>query len=52
MLEKLLEETFRGCDTEKVFAPYRICPMGAHIDHQYGLITGFAIDHGIELYYT
>ena len=52
MLEKLLEETFGTQETERVFAPYRICPMGAHIDHQYGMITGFAIDHGIELYYT
>ena len=52
MLEKLLEETFGANETEKVFAPYRICPMGAHIDHQYGKITGFAIDHGIEIYYT
>lgn len=31
----------------KIFCPYRICPIGAHVDHQKGLITGFAIDKGI-----
>jgi len=33
------------------FCPYRICPIGAHIDHQYGKITGFAIDKGIHIAY-
>ena len=28
------------------FTPYRICPLGAHSDHQLGKITGFAIDKG------
>ncbi len=35
----------------RAFCPYRICPLGAHIDHQYGVVTGFAIDHGITLDY-
>ena len=34
---------------ESFFCPYRVCPIGAHVDHQYGLITGFAIDKGIEI---
>lgn len=34
------------------FCPYRICPLGAHIDHQYGIISGFAIDKGITITYT
>ncbi|MCK9331521.1 MAG: galactokinase family protein, partial [Candidatus Cloacimonetes bacterium] len=25
------------------FTPYRICPIGAHSDHNLGKITGFAI---------
>ena len=33
------------------FTPYRICPLGAHVDHQKGLITGFAIDKGIHIQY-
>lgn len=33
------------------FAPYRICPIGAHSDHQYGKILGMAIDKGIIITY-
>ena len=25
--------------------------MGAHVDHQHGLVTGFAIDKGVDLYF-
>lgn len=34
------------------FAPYRVCPLGAHCDHQLGKITGFAIDKGIYVVYS
>ena len=34
-----------------IFTPYRICPMGAHSDHQYGKVTGFAIDKGVHIVY-
>ena len=34
------------------FAPYRICPLGAHVDHNLGKITGFCIDKGINIAYT
>ncbi len=33
------------------FCPYRICPLGAHSDHQLGKITGLAIDKGIRIAY-
>ena len=33
------------------FCPYRICPIGAHSDHQYGIITGLAIEKGIHIAY-
>ena len=33
------------------FCPYRICPIGAHSDHQHGKITGLAIDKGIHIAY-
>ena len=33
------------------FTPYRICPLGAHSDHQHGRVTGFAIDKGIHIAY-
>ncbi len=34
------------------FCPYRVCPLGAHVDHQHGLVTGFAIDQGTSLDYV
>lgn len=37
---------------ERAFCPYRICPIGAHSDHQMGKITGLAIDKGISMYYS
>ena len=33
------------------FCPYRISPLGAHIDHQHGKINGLAIDRGIHMAY-
>lgn len=33
------------------FCPYRISPLGAHVDHQGGKINGFAIDKGIHIAY-
>lgn len=33
------------------FCPYRICPIGAHSDHNLGKITGLAIDKGIHIAY-
>ncbi len=35
-----------------IFSPYRVCPLGAHVDHQHGLVTGFAIDKGVDLYFN
>ncbi len=34
------------------FCPYRVCPIGAHSDHQFGKITGLAIDKGIHIAYS
>ena len=33
------------------FCPYRLSPLGAHIDHQKGIVSGWAIDRGVTLYY-
>lgn len=33
------------------FCPYRVCPLGAHSDHQLGRITGLAINKGIHIVY-
>lgn len=35
-----------------IFSPYRICPLGAHVDHQHGLVTGFAINKGVDLWFN
>ncbi|MBO4299408.1 MAG: GHMP kinase [Clostridia bacterium] len=49
----LCEERFRGIygkDPDGVsFSPYRICPIGAHVDHNLGKVTGLAIDKGIHI---
>lgn len=36
---------------QMIHCPYRVCPLGAHIDHQFGIVTGFALDHGVTLEY-
>jgi len=35
-----------------IFSPYRVCPLGAHVDHQHGLVTGFAINKGVNLWFN
>ena len=49
---KKFEETYKKDPVSVAFCPYRVCPMGAHSDHQYGKITGFAIDKGIHIAYA
>jgi len=43
------EKTYLKSPEDVSFCPYRICPIGAHSDHQLGKITGFAIDRGIHI---
>ena len=45
------EQVYRHPPAYTTFTPYRICPLGAHSDHQLGKITGFAIDKGIHIAY-
>lgn len=49
---KRFAKTYKKDPTAVAFCPYRVCPMGAHSDHQYGKITGFAIDKGIHIAYA
>ncbi len=42
----------KGDALYQLFAPYRICPLGAHVDHQHGLVTGFAFNSGIEFLFS
>lgn len=34
-----------------IFSPYRVCPLGAHVGHQHGLVIGFTIDKGVDLWF-
>lgn len=42
----------KGDALYQLFSPYRICPLGAHVDHQHGLVSGFAFDSGIEFLFS
>lgn len=42
----------KGDALYRLFAPYRICPLGAHVDHQHGLVSGFAFDSGIDFLFS
>ena len=46
------ERIYKRLPTAVSFCPYRISPLGAHIDHQYGVINGFALDKGIHIAYS
>ena len=37
--------------SKRIFSPYRICPLGAHIDHQGGAVLGRTINLGTTLEY-
>lgn len=45
------KQFYKRLPQDVAFTPYRICPIGAHVDHQLGRITGFAIDKGIHMAY-
>ena len=52
LCDKRFSEIY-GRDPEGLsFCPYRICPIGAHVDHNLGKITGLAIDKGIHIAYA
>lgn len=51
-LKNKLREIYGGADIRGVVSPLRICPLGAHVDHQGGLVTGFALDSSVNLVYT
>ena len=39
-------------EPREIFVPYRICPLGAHVDHQLGLVTGMTLDRGIRILWS
>jgi len=40
---KQSESTTEG-DINFIVSPYRVCPLGAHVDHQGGPVLGMTID--------
>ena len=48
---EVYKELYHQEPFDVAFCPYRISPLGAHIDHQYGKINGLAIDKGIHMAY-
>lgn len=45
------EEKYRMPPTGRVRSPLRVCPLGAHVDHQDGLVTGMALTESVNLLY-
>lgn len=39
-------------DVRVIRAPYRICPLGAEVDHQLGVVTALAIDQAAHFAYV
>ncbi len=50
--EEVYFETYGKAPEYMAFCPYRVSPLGAHIDHQWGKINGLAIDKGIHIAYS
>ncbi|MGP4038802.1 GHMP family kinase ATP-binding protein [Gracilibacillus sp. D59] len=36
-------------EVKMIYSPLRICPLGAHVDHQEGIVTGMALDENVEI---
>ncbi len=49
--EERFYQIYRKMPEAMAFCPYRVCPLGAHSDHQYGKITGMALDKGVHIAY-
>lgn len=49
---ELYESIYKKPPEAVSFCPYRVCPIGAHVDHNKGIITGLALDKGIHIAYS
>src|SRR5690625_5496547 len=49
---QVFQDTYGKKDVRVIESPLRICPLGAHVDHQGGLVTGMALDSHVELVYA
>jgi len=55
-IEKLKEEHGKAYGDrgklQTAVVPFRICPLGAHVDHQLGPVTGMALENSIILVFS
>ncbi len=52
LCEEIFQEIYNKVPENIAFCPYRVSPLGAHIDHQLGKINGLALDKGIHIAYA
>ncbi|MCQ2462946.1 MAG: hypothetical protein MJ177_06025 [Clostridia bacterium] len=52
LCEERYEQIYKNIPEKTAFCPYRLCPLGAHTDHNSGKILGLAIDKGIHIAYS
>lgn len=45
------KERYPDAKVRLIKSPLRICPLGAHVDHQHGLVTGMALQASVNLVY-
>lgn len=45
-------ESVPYADMRALLSPYRLCPLGAHVDHQGGAVLGRTVDTGTVLIYA
>lgn len=50
-LVQFFQTVYRKDPTHAALSPLRICPLGAHVDHQGGIVTGMALDSNVEMVY-
>lgn len=48
----LLKKETEATDIRAVKSPLRICPIGAHSDHQLAKVMGMTLDASVDLVYT
>jgi galactokinase/galacturonokinase len=51
-LQQAFKAKYAGTPTHMVKSPLRICPLGAHIDHQGGVVTGMALQESVDLAFS
>jgi galactokinase/galacturonokinase len=51
-LIKKFRETYVNEDYRAVRSPLRICPLGAHSDHQGGRVTGMTLNASVDMVYA